>query len=95
MFTFSQFRALPPDLQYEELGCLGVSLDLACTTANAEALLFAYADFYVELVVAKHTDEILALRCFKSIRKLAPYLHQIDLSDIHPLLSCTPRTGRQ
>jgi len=89
MYTFQQFKALPAELQIDELGQHGISLDLACNLQGSEATLFAYRDFYVELVVAKHTDEILCVNCFRNLNLLEPYLEQIDLSEISALLLCS------
>lgn len=75
-------------MKISELNHHGVALDLAYAVRTTEAVLFAYNDFYVELVVQRYTDEILMLQCFKSSKKLAPYLHQVDISDISALLSC-------
>lgn len=82
LYSFYRFKALPKDVQLDELNRHGVELDLSCTVATAEAVLFAYNGFYVELLVQKHTDEILNLTCFKSMKKLEPYLSQVDISDV-------------
>lgn len=88
MFAFHRFKARPPGLQIEELGKDGVSLDLAYSLCHTEAVLFAYNDFYVELVVVPHTDEILRLACFKSLRRLTLYLQQVDVREITNTLRC-------
>lgn len=79
---------MPTHLQIEQLQQEGIPLDLAFTSAGAEGVLFAYNDFYVELVVECSTDEILAIHCFKSLQKLERYLQQIDISEIVDLLQC-------
>ncbi|MDQ3278850.1 MAG: hypothetical protein M3Q06_11025 [Bacteroidota bacterium] len=89
MYSLCQFKKLSAERQIDELARHGIGLDLAYATKGAEAVLFAYYDFYVELVVEKFTDEILALHCFRSTKRLAPYLRQIDLSEIRPLLFCS------
>lgn len=89
MYSFHLFKRLPPDVQIDQLRQDGVALDLAYSVRSAEAVLFAYNNFYVELLVACYVDEILSLKCFKSLKKLEPYLHQIDISEITPLLSCS------
>lgn len=86
MYTFKQFNALSNELQIDELAQHGVSLDPDCKLQGSEAVLFAYSDFYVELVVIKHTDEILSINCFQNLNRLAPYLEQIDISEINVLL---------
>lgn len=87
MYTFYQFKALSAETQIEELSFYGISLDLAYDTEGAEAVLFAYHDFYVELVVEKYTDDILTITCFRHTKKLEPYLCQIDLTEINVLLA--------
>ena len=89
MYSFHQFKTLSGEIQVNELSLYGIGLDLACAVNGAEAALFAYNDFYVELVVETFTDDILALRCFRSTRKLDRYLKQIDISEINPLLDCS------
>lgn len=86
MYTFQRFQTLFPETQLHELSLHAVSLDLAYDTNGAEAVLFSYHDFYVELVVEKITDDILSIKCFRSAKKLEPYLHQIDISEINALL---------
>lgn len=89
MYSFHRFKALPQEIQVDQLSAKGVALDLAYTAKSTEAVLFAYNDFYIELVVEKYTDEILAVKCFKSVKKLQPYFMQIDISEITALLSCS------
>jgi hypothetical protein len=89
MYSFRRFKTLLPETQLHQLSLHAVSLDLAYCTGRTEAVLFAYHDFYVELVVEKITDEIHSIHCFRSLRKLEPYLHQIDISTITALLACS------
>jgi hypothetical protein len=88
-YTLHRFKKLPAEQQVDELSLHGIPFDLAYTTHGAEAVLFGYHDFYVELVVEKYTDEILSIRCFQSPRQLAPYLQQIDITEIIALLACS------
>lgn len=69
MYSFPRFKALDNEEQIEELSLRGIALDLAYDIDNTEAVLLAYNDFYVELVVEKISDEIISLRCFKGVRK--------------------------
>jgi hypothetical protein len=89
MYSFHRFKMLPAEVQIDQLYLHGIGLDLACCSKGTEAVLFAYHDFYVELTVAKYTDEILSIQCFHSTRKLVPYLHQIDITEITVLLACS------
>lgn len=86
MYTFYRFKAQPPEVQMEELNLHGVSLDLANYTKETEAVLFAYHNFYVELVVQKYTDDIISINCFRNPQKLEPYLGQVDITEISSLL---------
>lgn len=87
MYSFHRFKSLSLERQVEQLDRYGVLLDLAYSLNSTEAVLFAYADFYIEMVVEKYSDEILSLHCFKNLKKLEPYLHQVDISAINALLS--------
>lgn len=89
MVSFHRYRSLPEEKQVELLAQNGVVLDLAHSIRNTEAILFAFDDFYVEMVVIKYTDEILSLNCFKSMKKLDAYLHQVDIGEITALLACS------
>jgi hypothetical protein len=88
MYTFHRFKKLTAEKQIDELRLHGVPFDLAYKTNGAEAVLFGYHNFYVELVVEKYTDNIVALRCFQNTKKLVSYLPQINISEITDLLSC-------
>jgi hypothetical protein len=88
MYSLRQFKKLAGEAQVEQLNSRAVPLDLAHTAKGTEAVLFAYNGFYVELVVEKYADAILAVKCFKSLKRLEPYLHQVDISEITDLLSC-------
>ena len=45
-------------------------------------VLFAYNNFFIELVTDAKTNEICKIRCFKSMKKLERYLPYIDISEI-------------
>ena len=87
MYTLHQFKGLANDAQLHQLNTDGVALDLAYTTQQTEAILFAYHDFYVEVIIALHSEDVLAIRCFKSVKKLEPFLAQIDIDEVNQLLS--------
>lgn len=89
MYTLQRFKALFPEKQLQQLTSHGISLDLAFCIDSTEAIVFAYNDFYVELVVEKVSDDIIAINCFRSVKKLTPYLHQVDISEITSLLACS------
>lgn len=90
MYSFHLFKRLPDGIKIDELNQHGVALNLDYTKGNTEAVLFAYRNFYVELLVDCTSDEILCVSCFKSLRRLTPYLQFIDISEITSLLSCKP-----
>ena len=87
LYTYRRFRQLSEEQQIHQLSLHGQGLDLACTSAHSDVVLFGYNDFYVELEVKPATDEIVSLRSFRSLKKLAPYLQQIDISEINALLT--------
>lgn len=87
MYTFDRFCELPAELQIDELVLHGISLDLSCSLRESEGVLFAYHDFYIEMVVVKHTDDILCLNCFKNLDMLEPYLEQINIGEVAALLA--------
>ena len=89
MYSFRRFQKLPSETQIEQVSVHGIALDLVCSGETEESVLFAYNDFYIELMMAKCTDEILSLRCFRRVKKLERYLHQIDISEITVLLACS------
>ena len=89
IYTFHCFKKLPAEKRLDELGRHGIPFDLAYSTNSAEAVLFGYHDFYVELVVEKYTDAIITTRCFRNPKKLTPYLPQIDITEINTLLACS------
>lgn len=78
---------MPVGQQIDELALHGISLDLVCSLRGSEGVLFAYRDFYIELVVVKHTDDIICLNCFKDFDMLEPYLQQVDISEVAALLA--------
>ena len=82
MYRLSQFTRLPEELRIHELKAEGIVLDLVYSSNNKDAVLFAYNDFYVEIITRNHTDEILTVRCFRTFKRLEPYLSQVDISDL-------------
>ena len=90
MYSFHLFKRLSDRVQIDELNQHGVPLNLDYRKGNAEAVLFAYHNFYVELLVDCRSDEILCVSCFRSLHRLTPYLQTIDISEITSLLSYKP-----
>ena len=88
-YSLQHFKKLPVEKQLEQLTLSATHLDLDHCTGGAEAVLFTYGDFYVELIVEKYSDAVLSVNCFRSTRKLAPYLQRINISEITALLSCS------
>jgi hypothetical protein len=89
MYSFQHFKRLLPERQLRQLSFHAVDLDLVRCNGSTEAVVFSYNDFYVELVMQKITDEIHSIHCFRSLRKLEPYLQQVDISGITALLACS------
>lgn len=75
------------ELQVEELQQAGVPLELSRFNKNVEIFLYALHGFYVELYVQVNSNELLLIKSFTSEKKLEPYLHQVNISEIRHLLS--------
>ena len=89
LYPLHRFKMLPAEKQLEQLTLHAIPFDLYYCVSGGEAVLFGYHHFYVELIVEKYTDEILSVCCFQSTRRLAPYLQQIDITEITALLACS------
>lgn len=87
MTTFGKFRLLSFDSRINTLMEEAVSLDLFITGRYTEVALFAMHDYYVELHVKRYTDIILAVKAFRSVKKLDAYLPQVDIEEIKCLLA--------
>lgn len=86
VLSFHQFKAAHSYVQITHLNESGISLDVFYYCGNREVVLFAYHNFFIELIVEKQTDEIVDVRCFKASKRLQPYLPQINISEITALL---------
>jgi hypothetical protein len=82
LLSFQQFKSLHTYVQIKVLFEKAISMDLLYSLDGCEYVLFAYNNFYIELVVNAKTTEIFQVRCFKSVKKLEPYLPYIDISQI-------------
>ena len=80
-----QFRASPPDQQHAMLQQSGVFLLKKTGSGKCTTLLFQLNDFYVELLYANSFSSNGIIRCLW-VREIKPYLDQIDLSSLSPLL---------
>ena len=45
-------------------------------------VLFAFQNFYVEVIQVQPTGKLRLMRCFDDIEELVPYLTQIDIDPI-------------
>ena len=79
--TLQHFRKLDETKQFHRLLSEGVCVGER-VTEKAQVLLFQINRFYVEISFDKFTDEPMSARSFENTDELAPYLQDIDLSDI-------------
>ena len=82
LLSFHQFKSLHSYVQIKLLHEKAVAMDVLYCLGSWEYVLFAYNNFYIELVVEAKTNEIFQVRCFNSMKKLDPYLPHIDISEI-------------
>lgn len=86
MTTFGKFRILSFDSRINTLMEEAVTLDLFITSRYTEVALFALHDYYVELHVKRYTDIILAVKPFRSLKRLDAFLPQVNIDEIKNLL---------
>jgi hypothetical protein len=82
MFQFcllSQYEQI--DLLYNE----GIFIGKIRLGKNYK-VLYQVNDFYVEITYQQYRYLVDEIFCFKSTRKLDPYLHQMEINHIYPLL---------
>lgn len=79
MVTLHQFKNLRQEHQINCLKKYGAYLDLFRKKGNDTIALYALQSFYVELHIAKQSDHILSIKSFSSIKRLAPYLKQVNI----------------
>jgi hypothetical protein len=76
-----QFSKLCEDQHYSYLLNQGVFIaDLK--TEDSDLLLFQLNHYYIQVVFAKDTDNITAVKYFSDTNELDPFLETIDISDI-------------
>ncbi|HEV7333798.1 MAG TPA: hypothetical protein VGN63_22375 [Flavisolibacter sp.] len=83
--TICEFRVLSPAMQRRVVHAKGVFL-LNRRGVDMVAILYQVSGFYVELHLDKQSAVALQLVCFDDTNRLEPYLHQIPLTELQPLL---------
>lgn len=78
------FRKLPVHRQHEEVEQQGVPLGVR-ESKRFSIYLFAVYSFYAELYVMKEDAADRCLSVFERVDKLAPYLKQIDITQLFNL----------
>jgi hypothetical protein len=87
MVTIHQFKNLRQEHQIDCLKEFGAFLDLYRKQEENIVALYALESFYVELHIAKRSDRILEIRSFSNVKKLSPYLEQVNINAVTTLLA--------
>ncbi|RYG33687.1 MAG: hypothetical protein EOO01_32975, partial [Chitinophagaceae bacterium] len=83
--TLQEFQAFSPNKQRRMVHAKGVFL-LNREGVGLTAILYQLEGFYVELHLDTQSAVVLHLVSFSDTEALEPYLHQIHLTELQPLL---------
>ena len=86
MITLKKFRKLDYEVQLHCLYGSGVNLELYRTINEQEVVLYSLGDFYVEIFFNSDITRVLHVNAFHSLKKLDPYLRNVDISEIEGFL---------
>ena len=87
MLTMHQFKRLCIDTKLILLEKHGIDLSLALFTKEEASLLYCLFDFYVKVVFRKASVQIKSVTCFTDVKKLEPFLSQINIDAVTILLA--------
>ena len=87
MLTLHQFKRLCIDSKLILLDKHCIDLSLALFTKEEASLLFYLFDFYVKVVFKKASVQIKSVTCFKDVKKVEPFLEQVNIDDVTILLA--------
>jgi hypothetical protein len=87
MISIHQFKRWQPDVQLDYLNSYGVALGISLVRKDMEVILFSLHDFYVRISYKRKTNKIKEVSCFRSMKKLEPFLDQVNIDEIIILLS--------
>ena len=79
--TRSRFSNLPTKMQVDLLRNFGVRL-MELQRCTYTMVLYCFYKLYVEVIINKHTSNILCVNAFEDPSNLDPYLESIDLSPL-------------
>jgi hypothetical protein len=86
MVTLGNFKKLDYEVQLHFLYGSGVNLELYRTINEQEVVLYSLGNFYVEIYFNSQITRVLQLKPFHSVKKLEPYLPNVDISEIEGFL---------
>jgi|GraSoiStandDraft_16_1057320.scaffolds.fasta_scaffold1174514_1 hypothetical protein len=75
------FNRLRTEAQLEMLMHVGVLL-VECKRGNRTMRLFFLHRYYVEVIASSETGKVIRISAFEDIKRIEPYLHEIDLSSL-------------
>ena len=79
--TIYQFSLYSYKEQYELLKQQGIFL-MTRYVRDSWLVLFAFQNFYVEVIQVQPTGKLRLMRCFDDIEQLAPYLTHINIDPV-------------
>ena len=85
LMTFSQFQALPKDIQRNVVKHCGVFL-FGRTGVGVNVMLYQVEGFYAELYFDEKMSEAIRIKSFEDTKYLEPYLRKVDVSEVQLLL---------
>lgn len=75
-FTLKRFASLDHETQFDELARHGIALRIIHKSGAIETLLFAYADFYVVLVIDQCREEAFSITCHENSYQAEMSVHR-------------------
>lgn len=82
MITLQDFESLNENQRTAYLSKAGTFLGFTRTTNKLIVDLYSIADFYIEVFFDSLSEELLYIKPFSNLDRLAPYLEQVDISEV-------------
>jgi hypothetical protein len=89
MLSAHQFKQADIHFQISYVNNKGVCLNVCIHRGNVKVALYALDTFYVEVYYDVECNMINQVKCFTSLKKLEPYLGQINIDEITSLLKAS------
>ena len=86
MLSVRQFKKADIHAQSYYLNDHGVYLDVCIDKDGAKVALYALYDHYVEVYYEMNNFVVRKINCFKSLKRLEPFLPKINIDEINMLL---------